>query len=190
MTKAVPYATLVGLLGKKVKDDAVQAVIAKAGKVSVKSDFIVAKGAAFDFALDKKVLSTLFLNPGYPDLPRGFSFTTRDALLGALPAPGKTWKLGKGKVLAVTGVDFYAKGQTSYVRGIGAEVEFGGYPAALSHGVALGEARASVGKKRSAAYGKGKAGDDHDYWKPKARVVSAEFAKGKLVHHIGLPADY
>src|SRR5262245_7647669 len=66
----VGYKTLVGLLGKSPKDPAVEAVLAKAGKVSVKSDFIVAKEAGFDFSLGQpegakrnapKVLRTLFL---------------------------------------------------------------------------------------------------------------------------------
>ncbi len=111
----VKYSTLVGLLGKQVDDPAVTAMIAKAGKVTVKSDFIIAKEAGFDFSLDrppgakKKVLSTLFLFPdgkdghrGYADLPAGFAFTTRTDLLGKLPAPAVSWKLGKGKVPAST----------------------------------------------------------------------------------------
>src|SRR5512140_1930544 len=112
-TKAipVPYATLAGLLGKPVDDPAVTKMLAKAGKVSVKSDFILAKEAGFDYSIERpegakrKALSALFLFPegkdghrGYADLPKGFTFTTRAELLAALPAPHTSWKLGKGKV--------------------------------------------------------------------------------------------
>jgi hypothetical protein len=114
---AVPieYATLVGLLGKPVDDPAVTAMIAKAGKVTIKSDFVVAKEAGFDYAIERpegarrKVLAALFVFPdggdghrGYADLPKGFAFTTRAALLASLPPPHTTWKIGKGKVPVAT----------------------------------------------------------------------------------------
>jgi hypothetical protein len=115
---AVSYKQLVGLLGKPPKDPAVTAVLATAGKVTIKPDFIIAKEAGFDFSLGRpegakrnapKVLSTLFLfadgadgHRGYRDLPRGFAFTTRDELIGALPAPVVSWKIGKGKVPVAT----------------------------------------------------------------------------------------
>lgn len=114
VTRDVPLKTLVGLLGKSPKDPAVVAAMAKAGKVSFKSDFIVAKEAGFDFSLkpidhekrnSPKVLSSLFVfaeghdgHQAYSDLPAGFTFTTRAELLGALPTPARSWKLGKGKV--------------------------------------------------------------------------------------------
>ena len=114
----IPFKTLVGLLGKTPKDEAVLAMIAKAGKVTVKSDYIIAKDAGFDVSLDrpdtakgnaKKVLSTLFLyadgndkHRGYPDLPKGFTFGTRAELFAAVGEPVTTWKMGKGKVPAET----------------------------------------------------------------------------------------
>jgi len=110
----VPYATLVGLLGKAPKDPAVLAMIAKAGKVSVKSDFIIAKEAGFDFAIDypevkgpkpKKVLAAMWLfaegvdkHAEYTDLPEGFAFVPRAELLAKLPPPIDTFKIGKGSV--------------------------------------------------------------------------------------------
>jgi len=111
---AIPYQTLVGLLGKQPTDPAVAKVIAKAGKVSVNKDFIVAKDAGFDFSVgqpenakrnDPRVLQTLFLfdegvdkHRGYRDLPAGFRWGTRAELLAGVPAPRQSWKLGKGKV--------------------------------------------------------------------------------------------
>lgn len=96
--------TLLPLLGKEVKDPAVQAIIARAGKVKVTSDHVVAKEADFEFALSlpegkkKKVLSTLFVGASC-DLPKGFERgITRAALLAKLPAPKLSWVIGKGKV--------------------------------------------------------------------------------------------
>ncbi len=107
----VPYEKLVALLGKRVDDPAVNELLAKAGKVTIKPDYVIAKEAGFDFSLDRpegakrKVLSTLFLFPdgydrhrGYADLPEGFAFSTRAELLATLPAPESSWKIGKGKV--------------------------------------------------------------------------------------------
>ncbi len=114
----VAFESLRSLLGKEVDDPAVKALLAKAGKVAVKSDFIIAKEAGFDFSLErpehakrgaKKQLTCLFLysegrdqHRGFLDLPAGFSFTTRADLLAALPAPKQTWKIGKGKVPVTT----------------------------------------------------------------------------------------
>ena len=110
----IPLKTLVGLLGKRPKDSDVQQVMAKAGKVTFKSDFIIAKDAGFDFSVDQpanakgnepKVLSGIFLfrdgqdkHCGYPDLPKGFIFGTRAELLASAPKPESSWKMGKGKV--------------------------------------------------------------------------------------------
>jgi hypothetical protein len=107
----VAYDLLCSLLGKQPDDPAVTAMIAKAGKVTVKSDFIIAKEAGFDFSLGrppgakKKVLTSLFLfregnagHRGYPDLPSGFAFTTRSELLAKVPAPQESFKIGKGTV--------------------------------------------------------------------------------------------
>jgi hypothetical protein len=114
-TIPVAFKTLVGLLGKDPRDAAVLGVIAMAGKTSVKSDYIIAKEAGFDFSLDvptggkKKVLSTLFLyapsadgHRGYVGLPKGFDFVSRKELLARNPEPDETWKIGKGKVPAST----------------------------------------------------------------------------------------
>jgi hypothetical protein len=105
----VPLATLTSLLGKPVADPAVAAVVDRSGKVKVSSDYLVAKEAGFDFALDRvpgkkqKVLHTLFLygegkRAGFGELPPGFAFTSRRALLANHPAPVVTWKIGPGKV--------------------------------------------------------------------------------------------
>ena len=97
--------------------------------------------------------------------------------------------IGGKRQLGVDAVWFFAQGQKSYIRGIGAEVEFVGYPGPLPRGLELGESRASVAKK----LGKPKSTyDDHDYWQPsKDRRLSCEFAGGKLVEvYFGTPKDY
>ena len=114
----VAFKALRGALGKEVDDPAVKALLAKAGKVTVKPDYIVAKEAGFAFSIDrpedakrgaKKQLTCLFLyaegrdkHRGFIDLPAGFTFTARADLLAALPAPKQTWKIGKGKVPVTT----------------------------------------------------------------------------------------
>lgn len=112
---AVPFKTLTSLLGKTPDDPAVAAMLKKAGKVTVKSDFIIAMEAGFDFTLEqptgskrnaKKVLSSVFLfadgkdgHRGYADLPNGFVFAPRAELLSRVPAaPESSFKIGKGKV--------------------------------------------------------------------------------------------
>ena len=91
--------------------------------------------------------------------------------------------------LGVDDVAFYATGQTSYIRGLGAEVEFVGYPAALPHGLVLGESRASVVKKLGTPKS---TGDDYAHWElAKNRITACQYAKGKLVKvRFGRPADY
>jgi hypothetical protein len=96
--------SLLGLLGKEVKDPAVQEVLARAGKVKVTSDHVVAKEADFEFALSlpegkkKKVLSTLFVGKS-SEQPKGFELgITREALLAKLPPPKISWKIGPGAV--------------------------------------------------------------------------------------------
>jgi hypothetical protein len=102
MGKKLSLATLRALLGKTA--DEVKETLAAAGKVKYSSDHIVAKEAGFEIALDrppgakKKVLHTLFLYPAFGEAPKGFAFTTRKALLASLPAPHRTWVIGKGKV--------------------------------------------------------------------------------------------
>ena len=111
----VAFTALCELLGKEPTDPAVKALLAKAGKVTIKPDFIIAKEAGFDFALDrpegakKKQLTCLFLYPegrdkhrGFAGLPTGFAWTTRADLLANLPAPTETWKMGKGSVPVTT----------------------------------------------------------------------------------------
>ncbi len=141
MAIKVSFKALRGLLGKEVEDPAVKALLAKAGKVTIKPEFIIAKEAGFDFAIDrpegakKKQLTCLFLYPegrdkhlGFVDLPPGFTFTTRADLLAALPAPAVTWKMGKGKVAvthkspdsdqwAIEGYDYSADYREGDVRG-------------------------------------------------------------------------
>jgi hypothetical protein len=96
--------TLLGLLGKEVKDPVVQEHLARAGKVKVTSDHVVAKEADFEFALrlpegaKKKVLATLFVGDSC-DLPKGFERgIARTALLARVPPPARSWVIGKGEV--------------------------------------------------------------------------------------------
>src|SRR5262245_9032089 len=99
----VPYAKLIGVLGKAPKDSAVPAD-AEAGKAMVKSHFITAKQAGFTLSLNvprkgggnRKVVSSLYLHAddddhrGFSDLPEGLAFTTRSALLAIRPTPSKS----------------------------------------------------------------------------------------------------
>jgi hypothetical protein len=107
----VKFELLCSLLGKQADDPAVVALIAKAGKCKVDSDYIVAKEAGFDFALGqvpgskKKVLQGLWLfgdgvdgHRYFVGLPEGFAFTTRAALLASAPAPHTSWNREDGDV--------------------------------------------------------------------------------------------
>jgi hypothetical protein len=113
----VTFAELRGLLGKPTTNPAFVAAMERAaalGKVVFKPDFVIAKGAGFDFTLGRpedakrnapKVAGTLFMfreggdkHREFGDLPPGFAFTTRAELLAKLPAPAHSWKIGKGKV--------------------------------------------------------------------------------------------
>lgn len=90
--------------------------------------------------------------------------------------------------LGVDTVWFYADKYKSYIRGIGAEVEFRAYPAALPHGLAIGMARADVTKKLGKP---ARTDDNYDSWKSEDRTTGAEFVKGKLAMlRIGLPKNY
>ncbi len=100
---AIDLATLKSLLGRPVKDEAVQEVLARAGKVRVTSDHVVAKQADFEFALHlpegqkKKVLSTLFVGKS-SEQPAGFELgMTRAKLLASRPPPKVTWTLEHGE---------------------------------------------------------------------------------------------
>lgn len=104
MATKPPLQTLLGLLGKEVKDALVQEVLAQAGKVKVTSDHVVAKDADFEFALTlpigkkTKVLSTLFVG-AESEQPEGFEIgITRAAQLARLPPPMGSWENRKGAV--------------------------------------------------------------------------------------------
>jgi hypothetical protein len=90
----------------------------------------------------------------------------------ALPALGVSYMGSKyeRKQLEVDDVCFYAKGATSYIRGIGAKVEFAQYGGALPHGVVWKDDRATVRKKISKVRGK-PSRDDDEYleWEDKQR---------------------
>lgn len=92
---------------------------------------------------------------------------------------GTNMQIDGKKQLGVDGVYFFAAKQKSYIRGIGAEVEFAGYPAKLPHGLAFGDARAAVAKK----LGKPESTYEHnDFWTTREGYrLRCEFAKGKLV---------
>ena len=101
---AFDLKTLLGLLGKQVKDPTVQEVLARAGKVKITPDHVVGKAADFEFALSlpegkkTKVLSTLFVGES-SELPKGFERgIARAALLKKLPPPKMSWVIGKGAV--------------------------------------------------------------------------------------------
>jgi len=106
---AIPFGTLVDLLGKPVDDPAVQAVVAKTG-AEVDADFIVANAGGFDFSLErkagvkKKVLEGLYLfsegrdgHVGFPDLPKPFVFADR-ATVRKGNKPDAGWTLDDGDV--------------------------------------------------------------------------------------------
>jgi hypothetical protein len=91
------------------------------------------------------------------------------------------------RVLGVRSVEFHANKQRSYIRGIGGEVEFAGYPAALPFGVAFGESQdAVVGKlgtpeRRDA---------EHVMCRDGKLRIYCRFARGKLVAiDVGLPPE-
>lgn len=88
--------------------------------------------------------------------------------------------VGDKRVLIVESVDFYASKQSKYVRGIGAEVSFIGYPGTLPHGLKLGASRAAATK----ALGQPKSSREHyDHWAlAKNRHVACEFKGDQLVH--------
>ncbi|HEY1815524.1 MAG TPA: hypothetical protein VGG74_24415 [Kofleriaceae bacterium] len=111
MPKVIPFDALCALLGKQPDDPAVIAVLANAGKVTKRPDFILAKEAGFDFSLarprgaKKNVLSTLFLfgegrekHRAYAGLPAPWQFLPRDELRTKTPPPIASWKIGTGKV--------------------------------------------------------------------------------------------
>lgn len=106
----VSFDALLAALGKPVDDAAAKALLEGAGKVKVSSDFVVAKEAGFDIALDrrdgvkKKVLSTAFLfapgadgHAGFAGLPAPFSFSDR-ATLRAAKMPDEAFTLDDGDV--------------------------------------------------------------------------------------------
>lgn len=111
----VPLSKLTSLFGLGPKDPKVVEVLKTCGTVSVKSDFIIAKEAGFDFAISQtarsktSVLSTLFLfsegadkHRGFIDLPKGFSFSTREQLHSTVGAPASSWVIGEGEVPVTT----------------------------------------------------------------------------------------
>ena len=100
---------------------------------------------------------------------------------------GSKFAIGGKRELGVDAVWFFAAKQTSYIRGLGEEVEFAGYPGPLPHGLAFGDARAQVAKK----LGKPKSSyENQDYWRPKNRRLTCAFKSGKLVElYIALPRE-
>jgi hypothetical protein len=101
---------------------------------------------------------------------------------------GSKIKIGSKSELAVTGLWFYAAGQESYIRGIGAKIKFKGYPNPLPKGVAIGDARKVVAKKLGKPK---KTYEDHDYWAwGKGLKLTCSFKRDKLVEfHVFIPYD-
>jgi hypothetical protein len=83
------------------------------------------------------------------------------------------------KQLVVDSVRFYAAKQTAHIRSLKGEVQFGGFPGKLPHGLALGASRAAVTKllgPPASSY------DDDDHFLPTPqRRITCTFAKDKLV---------
>ncbi len=104
---------------------------------------------------------------------------------------GSKLEIAGKRVLCVTAVDFYAANQTSYIRGLGKEVEFGAFTNEIVLGVKIGDARADVAKKLGKPKG---TSDERDYWYPdKEHMISAAFGKRskKLVSiHFGFQPDW
>ena len=102
---------------------------------------------------------------------------------------GTNMQIDGKKQLGVDCVYFFAAKQKSYIRGIGAEVEFAAYPARLPRGLALGDARAAVAKTLGAPES---TYENNDYWTTaEGYRLRCEFAKGKLVQlSIGVKRNY
>lgn len=91
---------------------------------------------------------------------------------------GTKFPIGGTNQLGVDAVTFYAAGQESYVRGIGATVKFAGYPGPLPKDVRLGDTRAVVAEK----LGPPKSSrEDYDYWTTGSRRTSCQYAGDRLV---------
>lgn len=101
---------VLNVLGKPVDAPEVTALLARAGKVAIKPDFVIAKAVGLEFALrheegqKKKVLHTAFLKPksgkepGFEGLTPPFAFTTRQQLHASAGLPTTSFILGKGDV--------------------------------------------------------------------------------------------
>lgn len=95
---------------------------------------------------------------------------------------GTKIELAGKRVLGVDAVWFYANKQKSYIRGIGAEVEFVGFPGVLPHELAFGDPRATVIRKLGKP---AEADSDADLWYPtKQRRIRCSYTRGKLVEVI------
>ena len=89
--------------------------------------------------------------------------------------------------LAVTAVTFYAKGQRSYIRGLGTEIRFDGYRGALPNKLDFGATHAAVHE----ALGKPLSPDaEHENWRIGDRRLRCTFRRDKLVEvSWSLPRD-
>jgi hypothetical protein len=92
---------------------------------------------------------------------------------------GSNFEIGGKRQLGVEAVSFFAAKQKSYIRGVGANVQFAGYPGPLPHRLAFGQTREAVTKllgKPTSTSG------SCDYWSPTPNSrLSCDFARGKLV---------
>lgn len=91
--------------------------------------------------------------------------------------------------LGVDAIFFFASKQRSFIRGIGADVEFEGYPGPLPMKLELGERRASVAKKLGKPR---KTYADCDYWDLSTTLkATCTFKRGKLVEvYFGQPKSH
>jgi hypothetical protein len=114
----VPFTELRATMGKPLEDAAVEAVLAKSGKVSRGkpdggSRYVVAKQAGYDLLLQRPsaakrgtpmVVTTLFLYSGardhraFIDLPFELGFVPRRELLARMGTPSQCWLIGEGEV--------------------------------------------------------------------------------------------
>ncbi|HEY1548160.1 MAG TPA: hypothetical protein VGG28_10070 [Kofleriaceae bacterium] len=106
----------------------------------------------------------------------------------ANPALGISYMGAKiSGVLAVRSVAFHANKHRSYIRGIGGEVEFVGYPAALPFGVEFGASQDVVAGKLDVNVERDA---DSIRWRDGKRRIYCRFARGKLVEiDVGLPPE-
>ena len=113
----------------------------------------------------------------------------------ALPSLGVSYMGSKfeKKQLEVDDVCFYAKGVSSFIRGIGSKVVFAAYPGPLPNGITWGDDRATVKKKVGGKPSRDSAGDEYLEWEEKKtkRYWQYKFERKKLAWiRYSMPRDF